>query len=115
MSDKSKTKNDNVQTDNDDTKKPTKKKRVKRKAKRTDKKPAKKKPVKKKTGPKKPYAIDNLMKVLSEEKIKEIKLKYYIHKVPKYKLAKEIGLSHQLMAQFLERIGKLTAEDIKDI
>ena len=69
----------------------------------------------KKTGPKKPYAIDNLMKILSEEKIKEIKLKYYIEKVPKYKLAKEIGLSHQLMDKFLERIGKLTAEDIKDL
>jgi hypothetical protein len=55
------------------------------------------------------------MKVLSEEKIKEIKLKYYIEKVPKYKLAKEIGLSHQLMDKFLERIGKLTAEDIKDL
>ena len=69
----------------------------------------------KKTGPKKPYAIDNLMKVLSEEKIKEIKLKYYIEKVPKYKLAKEIGLSHQLMDKFLERIGKLTAKNIKDL
>ena len=55
------------------------------------------------------------MKVLSEEKIKEIKLKYYIEKVPKYKLVKEISLSHQLMDKFLKRIGKLTAEDIKDL
>jgi len=68
---------------------------------------------KKKTGPKKPYAIDNIMKILSEEKIREIKIKYYIKKVPKYKLAKEIGLSHQLMTQFIERIGNLTAEDLK--
>lgn len=67
----------------------------------------------KKTGPKKPYAIDNIMKILSDEKIKEIKIKYYIKKVPKYKLAKEIGLSHQLMTQFIERIGNLTAEDLK--
>ena len=111
MSDESKTKNDNTQaTDDVDTKKVVKKKRAKKRTKK-----AAKKPTKKKTGPKKPYAIDNLMKVLSEEKIKEIKLKYYIHKVPKYKLAKEIGLSHQLMAQFLERIGKLTADDIKDL
>ena len=74
-----------------------------------------KKELKKKTGPKGSYAIDNLMKVISEEKIKEIKIKYYIEKVPKYKLAKEIGLSHQLMDKFLERIGKLTPEDIKDL
>ena len=45
-------------------------------------KKVKKKP-RKKTGPKKPYAIDNLMKVLTTERIKEIKLKYYIEKVPK--------------------------------
>ena len=82
---------------------------------KVDKKVKAKKKSTKKTGPKKPYAIDNLMKVLSEENIKEIKLKYYIEKVPKYKLAKEIGLSHQLMDKFLERIGKLTAEDIKDL
>ena len=69
----------------------------------------------KKTGPKKPHGIDNKLKILSAEKIKEIKLKYYIQKVPKYKLAKEIGLSHQLMDQFIERIGKLSPDDIKDI
>jgi len=76
-------------------------------------KPKKKKA--KKTGPKKPYAIDNKLKIMSEDKIKEIKLKYYIYKVPKYKLAKEIGLSHQLMGVFLERIGMLTPDDIKDL
>ena len=69
----------------------------------------------KKTGPKKPYAIDNLMKVLTDEKIKEIKIKYYIQKISKCKISKEIGLSHQLMDQFIERIGKLTPDDIKDL
>ena len=72
-----------------------------------------KKKTKGKTGPKKPYAITNLLKILSKDQIREIKLKYYIEKVPKYKLAKEIGLSHQLMKQFLDTIGKLTPEDLK--
>ena len=61
---------------------------------------------------KKSYAIDNIMKIISDDKIREIKIKYYVSKISKYKLAKEIGLSHQLMSSFMDRIGKPVADDI---
>ena len=65
-----------------------------------------------KTGPKKPYAIDNMLKIISEDKLREIKIRYYVINTSKYTLAKEIGLSHQLMTMFLKTIGKPTRDDI---
>jgi hypothetical protein len=65
-----------------------------------------------KKGPTKPYAIDNIMKIIDPNKILEIKKKYYLDKIPKYKLCKDIGISHQLMNDFLARIGPLTPEEL---
>lgn len=67
---------------------------------------------KQKTGPKKPYAIDNILKIISEDKLREIKIRYYVINTSKYTLAKDIGLSHQLMSLFLNKIGKPTRDDI---
>ena len=64
---------------------------------------------------KKSYAIDNILKIISDDKLREVKIKYYVCRIPKLKLAKEIGLSHQLMGAFLNRIGKPTKEDIMDL
>ena len=68
--------------------------------------------IKQKSGPKKPYAIDNMLKIISEDKLREIKIRYYVINTSKYTLAKEIGLSHQLMTMFLKKIGKPTRDDI---
>ena len=68
-----------------------------------------------KKGPSKPYAIDNIMKIIDPNKILEIKKMYYLDKIPKYKLCKHIGISHQLMNDFLIRIGPITPEDLVKI
>lgn len=67
---------------------------------------------KKKGGPKKPYAIDNLMKILTSEKITEIKQDYYINRMAKHKLGKKYGISHQLVTPLMERLGPLRSAEI---
>jgi hypothetical protein len=66
----------------------------------------------KKTGPKGSYAVKKIIERMTEEEKSQFRKRYYIDHVAKYKLGKEIGLSHQLVNKLLEALGPLKAEDL---
>ena len=63
----------------------------------------------KKRGPKGPYAIKKIMDNLSDEQKQELRKKYYLERMTKQKLAKEIGLSRMLLDEFIIKLGPYVA------
>jgi len=59
-----------------------------------------------------PYAVKKVVDRMSEEEKSEFRKKYYIYHVPKYKLGKEIGLSHQLVNKLIKAVGPLQPSDL---
>ncbi len=61
----------------------------------------------KKKGPKGPYAINNILKNMSEERKQELREMYYLQRMTKRDFSKEVGLSHTLINDFIETLGPL--------
>lgn len=61
----------------------------------------------KKKGPKGPYAINNILKNMSEERKQELREMYYLQRMTKKDFAKKVGLSHTLINNFIEALGSL--------
>lgn len=61
----------------------------------------------KKKGPKGPYAVNNLLKNMSEERKQELREMYYLQRMTKRDFSKEVGLSHTLINSFIETLGPL--------
>lgn len=66
----------------------------------------------KKTGPKGSYAVKKVVDRMSDEEKSQFRKKYYIDHIPKYKLGKEIGISHQLVDKLIEEVGPLLPNDL---
>lgn len=66
----------------------------------------------KKTGPKSSYAVKKIIDNMSDVEKSQFRKKYYIGHVAKYKLGKEIGLSHQLVDKLIEAVGPLQPSDL---
>ena len=61
----------------------------------------------KKKGPKGPYAINNIMKNMSNERKQELREMYYLQRMTKGDFAKEVGVSKSLINEFIETLGPL--------
>lgn len=61
----------------------------------------------KKKGPKGPYAINNIMKNMSEERKQELREKFYLQRMKKRDFAREVGISNNLINDFIETLGPL--------
>ena len=61
----------------------------------------------KKTGPKGPYAVKNALKNMSDDRKHDLRKKYYLERMTKRKLAKEVGISHALINDLIEELGPL--------
>jgi len=66
----------------------------------------------KKTGPKGSYAVKKVIDRMSEAEKSQFRRKYYIDHVAKYKLGKEIGISHQLVDKLIKAVGPLQPSDL---
>lgn len=65
-----------------------------------------------KTGPKGSYAVKKIIDRMSEEEKSQFRKKYYIDRVSKYKLGKEIGISHQLVDKLIKAVGPLQPSEL---
>ena len=61
----------------------------------------------KKKGPKGPYAINKLMKNMSNDRKQELKEIFYLQRMTKRDFAKEVGISKSLIDKFIETLGPL--------
>ena len=65
-----------------------------------------------KTGPKGSYAVKKVVERMSDKDKSQFRKKYYIDHVAKYKLGKEIGISHQLVNKLIKAVGPLQPSDL---
>jgi hypothetical protein len=66
----------------------------------------------KKTGPKGKYAIKKIMNRLTDKEKSNLRRKFYLEHMPKYKIGIEVSLSHQLVSDLINELGPLTANDL---
>lgn len=66
----------------------------------------------KKTGPKGAYAVKKIIDRMSDGEKSLLRKSYYLDHTPKCRIAKEIGISHQLVNKLLEEVGPLVPSDL---
>lgn len=65
----------------------------------------------KKRGPKGPYAIRKIMDNLTDEQKAELRKKFYLERMTKSDLAKEVKISRGLINAFIEELGSIQTDD----